>query len=377
MTRAPAASAGSGGEAAAPAAEAVRAGAPAAGGRCIRVVQFVRRPDTAFSIERVYRDVRAALPPLVAVEVVANRFASRGVLPRLRDAWRARRHAGEVNHVTGDVHYLTFFLPRARTVLTIHDTDFVDRARGLKRLALWLLWLWLPERRCGSIVAVSAETKRRLLEHLRCDPAKIAVIGNPVSPEFRPVPLPARDGVFRFLHIGTKPNKNLGRVIEALAGLPVELTILGPLSEAQRALLARHRVAHRNLSGLSDEAVRAAYAAAHALVFVSTGEGFGLPILEAQAVGRPVITSARAPMDEIAGDGALLVDPEDVGAIRRACMRLIEEDGLAAALVAAGTRNVARHEAAAVARAYAAHYAAVAARAEGRARGWRAARQSG
>ena len=109
---------------------------------------------------------------------------------------------------------------------------------------------------------------------------------------------------------------------------------------------------YRNLVDLSDAELHAAYAESNALIFASTDEGFGLPILEAQALGRPVITSARAPMDDVAGTGALLVDPEDVTAIGNACRRLMEDGQLRAQLIAAGLKNVERFRPEAAAQAY-------------------------
>ena len=318
------------------------------------VTQFTRRPAPgAFSIERVFDDVRAAMPDDVAVTQVRNRFLSQGLMPRLRDAWSARRRRARVNHVTGDVHYLTFFLPRARTLLTVHDTVLVDRERGLRRLVLWALWFWLPARRCARMTAISHESKRRILALIRTDPDRITVIPNPVSADFTPQPVTAHDGPFRLLHIGTKANKNLDRLVAALAGLAVELTVVGRPGAASRAALDASGLDLRLLQDLDDAALRAEYARCDALAFVSLDEGFGLPIVEAQATGRPVLTSARAPMDDVAGGAALLVDPTDTDAIRTGVQRLMTDAALRADLVARGHRNVTRFSAATVARAYA------------------------
>ena len=60
-------------------------------------------------------------------------------------------------------------------------------------------------------------------------------------------------------------------------------------------------------------------------MFASTYEGFGLPILEAQAIGRPVITSQQPPMCDVAGKGAVLVDPFDPSAIRHGLERIVQD----------------------------------------------------
>jgi glycosyltransferase involved in cell wall biosynthesis len=92
------------------------------------------------------------------------------------------------------------------------------------------------------------------------------------------------------------------------------------------------------------------------LLFPSLHEGFGLPIVEAQATGRPVVTSDREPMTEVSGGAAVLVDPEDVASIRTGVLRVLEDHQLAAELVRRGRVNVGRFSASAVAAQYAAIY---------------------
>lgn len=327
----------------------------------LSVTQFTRKPAPgAFSIERVFRDIRDATPPSLHIEVAENRNLSKGVAPRLGDAIRAARRASAVNHVTGDVHYLTWFLPRRRTVLTIHDTIFVERETGVRRWLLWVLWMWLPVRRAARVVAISEASRRRVLNLVRCSPDKITVIPNPVSPEFQPRPYPPTVDRFRLLHVGTKPNKNLERTIEALADLNIDLTIVGTLTEGQRAALNRLGAPGRAVSGLSNAQLREVYANSHALIFASLDEGFGLPIIEAQATGRPVITSARAPMEEVAGGASLLVDPEDAADIRFAVETLMANAALRRRLVNDGLRNVRRFTPHAVATTYAKLYRQIA-----------------
>jgi glycosyltransferase involved in cell wall biosynthesis len=75
---------------------------------------------------------------------------------------------------------------------------------------------------------------------------------------------------------------------------------------------------------------------ARALVFPSLAEGFGLPVLEAMTLGAPVVTSNRGALAEVAGDAALLVDPEDVEALAQAILRISHDDALRARLSQAG-----------------------------------------
>ena len=82
---------------------------------------------------------------------------------------------------------------------------------------------------------------------------------------------------------------------------------------------------------LEQEDLEGLYAAAAAFVFPSLYEGFGLPVLEAMRRGVPVACSDRSTLPEVAGDAALLFDPERVQAIADALTRLLDDDGLATA----------------------------------------------
>ncbi len=332
----------------------------------IRITHFMRRPrPNVFSIERLYEDVRGAMLEDCRVTVWTCRHPSTGLWPRVKDMWAARKAQGEVNHVTGDVHYLTFLLDPKRTVLTVHDLVLLGRLRGVRRSIVWLLWYWLPVRRSRAVITISETTRAALLEAVRCDPAKVRVIHNPVSAEFRPVPRPFNAELPRILQMGTKPNKNVERVAKALEGIPCRLAIVGPLSDAQTEALRRHGIDYENHVGLSREALVAQYAEADMLVFASTYEGFGLPIVEAQAVGRPVVTSNLSSMPEVAGDAACLVDPFDAASIRAGVLKVIGDEEYRQRLVEAGYSNVEQFRATAVAENYAALYREVAGNARG------------
>lgn len=328
----------------------------------LAVTQIMRpRRDGFFSIERVYRDLRAHLPADVAVADWVCPYPSRGVLPRLRGALAARRVPGDLFHVTGDAHYLALFLPASRTVLTVHDCEFILRARGLKRFILWLFWLWLPVIRARAVVVPSAAARSELLGLVRVDPEQVVTIENPVSPGFFPAAPCSANGPLRVLQVGTKANKNIPRLAAALSGLPVTLFIVGRPTSAQCRALADAGVSYEWAESLSDAALAEAYRNCDILAFCSLSEGFGLPILEAQQTGRAVVTSNRAPMTDVAGDAAEFADPEDVVSMHAAFRALVENPAHRADLAARGAANVRRFDAGAVAGAYARLYRRLAA----------------
>jgi len=159
-----------------------------------------------------------------------------------------------------------------------------------------------------------------------------------------------------FMTIGTKFNKNIERCIEAAAGLTCRLLMIGRLSESQKKLLTQHKIDYDNRCDLTDDQLYQAYRDADALLFPSLGEGFGMPILEAQAFGRPVITSNCSSMPEVAGGAAILVDPESTSAIRIAVVPLLESKVNVTELVEKGYRNLERFSSQQIASAYSETY---------------------
>lgn len=309
----------------------------------MRVTLFQRRPQGSnFSIERLFADVRRALPANVDATVAVCRFASRGIWRRAYNMIEAVCRQGDVNHVTGDVHFLALLLNKRRTVLTIHDLVSLHRLGGLRRAVFGLLWYRLPIQRAGVITVVSESTKKELLGHIKIDSHKVRVVYDCVSDDFRPNRARFNADKPVILQIGTGPNKNIERVGRALQGIRCHYRVIGKLSETQRTALQTAGVEHSAASRLSDEALVEEYRRSDMVVFASTYEGFGLPIVEAQATGRPVVTSNILSMPEVAGDGACLVDPFDEKSIREGVLKVMKSPAYAEDLVRRGFANVER-----------------------------------
>jgi glycosyltransferase involved in cell wall biosynthesis len=215
-------------------------------------------------------------------------------------------------------------------------------------------WILRNLRHARVIVCVSEKT-RQDFETLLPGGPPMTVISNPLSETFRSARaedvkavrstcgLPVEDEYL--LHVG-KDNwyKNRPGVLRIMAELrkfprfrQVKLIMAGvPLTPDLREK-ATELTGVSECVAPSDEQLRALYTGAMALLFPSLEEGFGWPILEAQACGCPVITSARSPMKEVAGGAAILIDPEDAAAAAaEIASRIHERD----ALKSAGLKNV-------------------------------------
>ena len=325
------------------------------------VSQFQRRPFVGqMSIERLFAEVRQHLPVNIRCSVHVSPRPSKGLRDRFANLRAAARQQGRVNHITGDVHYLALGIEGRRTLLTVLDCVLLERLRGLKRTLFRWLWYTLPVRRSALVSVISESTRCELLRHVNCDPFKVRVVPCCVSSHFVRHERPFKTGKPVILQVGTGANKNIDRASEALAGLKCHLRIIGGLGSEQRAVLDRHGVEYSNVELATDAEVIRAYQECDLVLFASTYEGFGLPIVEAQATGRPVVTSNLLSMPEVAGDAACLVDPFGAASIRAGVIRVITNTAYRQNLVAAGFKNVRRFEPRAIAAQYAALYSEIA-----------------
>ena len=321
------------------------------------VVLFGRKPrPDATSIEHVFNVVRPRLPARFDVRNVTTPFDNRGLVPRLRSIFWARARQADVNHVVGDVNFLDLGLDPRRTVLTVHDCEFMERAGALKGFIYRWAWLRLPVRRAAIVTVPSIATRDELIECSGAEPSKIRIVPNPVDPLFVPTDRAFDERKPVLLQVGARSNKNLERVARALEGTPCTLVVVGLMSDEQEALLRSLSIDFVDTGPLTATEIAERYRECDVVLFASTKEGFGLPIVEGQASGRVVVTSRLVPMSDVAGDGACLVDPFDVASIRGGIHRVISDVSYRRTLIDAGLRNVERFRPEAVAGMYASIY---------------------
>ena len=323
----------------------------------VDVVQYCRKPQSGnFSVERLHDDIRENLPSNINVSVRVNRYASNGLFKRLADILNSMKYQRDINHITGDVHYLSFLLRPSRTILTILDCVGLESYKGIKYWLYWFIWYWLPSRRCALIVVISKSTKEQVIKYVKCDPNKIRIIHCSVSDKFIRVPKSFNALSPRILHIGTAENKNLERHITALCNIPCTFVIVGELSETQLRALENSHINYENHKNLTAQEVVNEYISCDLLLFASIYEGFGIPIIEAQAIGRPVVTSNLWSMPEVAGDAAILVNPFDIDSIRAGVNLVISNSEFREGLVHKGYQNCKRFSAKNIGEQYAKTY---------------------
>ncbi|MCL5027325.1 MAG: glycosyltransferase family 4 protein [Chloroflexi bacterium] len=321
-------------------------------------------------IGRYTQELRAGLQGLGVEPVLlhAGRAGSRdgalalpgaGLVPGLLSlgqaeiAWVAWRHRLALVHDPTGI--MPLLVTGARRVVTIHDVVpyiYPETSTALDWL-IYRFWLPLAARRVQAIVTVSGQSKADIVRYLPLKLEDVTVIPEAASPKFRPMsrediqPALARYGIgFPYiLYVGSmEARKNLPRLLEAYTRLREwsdkwRLVIAGARKWKFESTLDTVRrlglEAHVHFTGfVEEEDLPALYNGADLFVFPSLYEGFGLPALEAMACGTPVVASNASSLPEVAGDGAILVDPYDVEAIAAGMQRVLGDPALAQELQA-------------------------------------------
>lgn len=264
-------------------------------------VSHIMLPCSNYSFKSMYRNVRYML-----FKVKSGKY--------------------DVIHITGTEHYLLFFLRKYNTIITVHDFGFYTQQKSfLKRLKKYFLWI-KPLKLAKKVSFVSEKSKKEALSFVNFKKNQIFTIYNALDPSYKYIPKKLNVKCPVILHIGTLENKNLKNTIAAVIGMPCELRIIGDLIEENRRQLEKFSIKYSNFCNLSDDEIRREYVNCDIVSFPSFYEGFGMPIIEGQAIGRVVITSNLSPMKEVAGNAAIFVNPYSVDSIRCGFIKAIEEN---------------------------------------------------
>ena len=284
-------------------------------------------PDARFRFcyrpHRYVRSLRDELPRNAARRLLAEPFGPRGA---------------DLFH--GMNQRLPQF-PLRRAVVTFHDLFVMTGEYSTPEFrARFTAQARDAAARADAIITVSDFTKRQVIELLGIEPARVTAVHHGVR-----TPAPSsteREKIV--LHVGAvQKRKNVARLVEAFESLPEDWTLVlaGSAGYGAAEILRRIEASRARARILLPGYVPAAdlagwYARASIFAFPSRDEGFGMPVLDAMAAGVPVVTSQRSSLPEVAGDAALLVDPEDSEALAGALRRLAGDEDLRAELVRRG-----------------------------------------
>lgn len=292
---------------------------------------------------------QAQLPPRAGLIVRRSRWRTESPLRRIvweqvAQPWAVRRAGVDL------LHALAFAGPlfsRVPQVVTVYDLSFIhypDRLPAARRHYL-RLFTGLTCRRACRVIAISESTAQDVAARFGLPRSRIDVALPGVDPRFRPLPA-AEVADFRrrkglperfMLFVGTlEPRKNLPLLLRAYAALPaadrdaVHLVLGGGRGWMDGAIFETiERMglgATVHLPGyLADSELPAWYNAAEVFVYPSVFEGFGLPVVEAMACGKPVLVANTSSLPEAAGDAGCLLPPDDEAAWTAALARAIHD----------------------------------------------------
>jgi glycosyltransferase involved in cell wall biosynthesis len=256
-------------------------------------------------------------------------------------------------------NYSVYCCGNSKRIINIYDLvfikypDYIDSVvqQYEKRIKQCLKWTDL-------VITISESSKRDVVEYLGVDPNRVYVtpLASRYSSEYLSEEQSERlkasiDYDFSIpylLFVSTiEPRKNITSIIEAFNRLKQKhkiehhLVLIGrkgwhyePIFAAIENSPWNNQIHH--LDYLSDELVALFYSQADAFVYPSHYEGFGLPVLEAMTLGTPVITSNTSSLPEVAGEAALLVDPDDSTSLADAIVKVISDSHLRAELIGKG-----------------------------------------
>jgi glycosyltransferase involved in cell wall biosynthesis len=271
------------------------------------------------------------------------------------------RHLGEADIIQGTDHFV-YPCQNTMKVMTIHDLTFIKFPNYVpaivktysSRIKKCLKWTDL-------VITVSQNSKKEIIEHFGVEPNQIFVtsLASRYSREYYSVELNEQaiasikyDFSYPYLlFVSTiEPRKNIINIVKAFNFLKQKykiehhLILIGKKGWHYQPIFAaiknsQWEIYIHHLDYLSDELVALFYSKADVFVYPSYYEGFGLPVLEAMTLGAPVVTSNTSSLPEVAGDAALLIDPNDPMQLAEAILQVISDRHLRQELIDKGKKR--------------------------------------
>ena len=306
----------------------------------------MRKPikDKHFSTENFYFDLfKNFNNKKFEIEFKICPLTSSGIFKRVYLCFWAFFNQGNINHICGDINFISIFMSKKKTVNTFLDFYSMQRLKSLKKLIYRIFWIKIPFFKSRNIIAISNNTLRELNNYIDIkDKKKIHVIGISVSSNFKKKLKKKINKTPKILVVGTSINKNILNIITSLKNICCELILVGQLNDQIIYELNLNNIKYKNLVSIKMKKLIYEYYNSDILLFPSNYEGFGVPILEAQTIGRPVITSKLEPMISIAGKGAFFVNPKKPKEISEAIKIIIKNKKLRLSKINQGFINVKR-----------------------------------
>lgn len=313
----------------------------------MKILYIRRHPSMGYSIERVSKPISDYFAEKQQATTIILQTQDYSIKSLVRNAIQVvkaiHKEKPTIVHIQGTEHYLCYItnlFKGIKTIVTVHDIGFYTNVKHSVRL--WLKkFLFIDSlKKADALTFISVFTEQQTKETINSKSVKTYFIPNTVPQEYSYSPKAINTQCPTFLHIGTKKNKNLHNTIKVLSNFKCKLRIIGSLSNDDIKLLKDCNVTYSCAKDLTDEEIHKEYVNCDIVSFISLFEGFGMPIIEGQAIGRPVITSNIEPMKSVAGNGACLVDPNNINNIREGINSILSSPQK---YIDAGEENIKRY----------------------------------
>ena len=310
-------------------------------GNYLHPVIFLRKQIIG---EHSIEELATRLAKKFSLEIICMPFHSTHIINLLRNIIFCKKIKAPAYYIISPTEaYLLPFLS-GRKIITYHDLGTLLNSRNAIYRYFKIKFFLKPSIKYADYITfVSNQTKEEFLSFFKIKKdEKLSVIYNSYNPIFKPAKIKHQNECFTILHVGTSPRKNLSNVLLAIKQLNLKIIIVGKLNTEQKKILDSYPFNYENVYDISTSELVKLYQNSDLITFPSSYEGFGMPIIEANAAQIPIIAGDIEILHEVGNDAAYFVDGKDIGSIRNGIIQLMNDENLRETLIRNGINNCKR-----------------------------------